>query len=121
MQINKYIAGILLAFGLAATPAMAACEHDTVENLQVQVDRAKEIGAVAKVLTNAEVAEVLDKVGKPPNAVEDMGIGIIRVDHEGWAALFFTQNGCYINRIGPVPVDLLNMRLGITSAGEKVD
>lgn len=120
--LQRLFTGVALAGLVFVTPVLAQeCEYGTQVELNTQVARAAETGAVVKTLTDTEVAEVLEKVGRPPNAADSPGIGITRVDHEGWAALFFTQNGCFIDRIGPVPVDMLNLKLGITSAGEKID
>jgi hypothetical protein len=122
--MTKYLKLLMAGFvGLVLiSPALAVeCEIETQANLVAMIDRAKETGATTKTLTKGEVNEILEKIGRPPNAAEEGDLTVYRVDMGGVAALFFAQGGCFINRIGPIPVDLLNLKLGITSAGEKID
>lgn len=123
MQINKYVAALVLMFGLSAPAIAAECEYGTVERLETIYAETQKIypDMVRKTLTDREVQQIIDAVGRPPNAKEGV-ISVERIDIDGTTVLVFTQDGCFINKIGPIPTDLMNMQFGGTSAkGEKVD
>lgn len=117
MQINKYIGAIVLFLGLGLSPVMAECEIGTVTELHEKIVEAKKLGAKATDLTEAEVKGVIEKLGPPPNAPENETLFIVRLDYEGSSTLVVTTNECFINKVGPIPADMLNLRLGIVSAG----
>jgi len=117
LQINKYIGALVLFLGLSFTPAMAECEIGTVTELHEKILEAKKMGAKATDLTEGEVKGAVEKLGPPPNAPDGETLFMVRLDYEGSSTLIVTTNECFINKVGPIPSDLLNLKLGIVSAG----
>jgi hypothetical protein len=84
----------------------AECQYGTTQQM---LDKLSEIqGVQVQELKEHDVQTMIKKLGPPPGTDGIENIVIYRADKDQGAALFITQNGCLVNKIGPVPADALN-------------
>lgn len=104
MTINKYLAALILTFGLTApalageTPANEVCSLSAA-----YIEKSsKEAGVDVRTLTDNEVKALIDKKGPPPNT-EGKVFTVLRVDMNGFSKLFVVVDGCVVVGLGPAP------------------
>lgn len=115
--MTNFIKKIMMtaALGLAlVTPTLAAdCSISTKEAAQ---ELLANNNIAHRMLTEFETKALIEAKGPPPNAVEGEPIEIELVYTEEFAGLNVYQNGCFINRFGPLPKHMMFNFLGITEA-----
>lgn len=121
--MNKFwtiVAAIFVGLAVVSfAPSAKAeeCGYGTAAELNEQLSAIENIHTYD--FTEAEVAAFEAAKGRPPNATEGK-IEIKKVETDAVGGLFFTQNGCFINRIGPMNLDQFRFFLGGLLA-QKVD
>lgn len=108
------VAGLMM-FAYGTYARAADCEQGVWSEVQTKL---AERGTVEK-LSDVSVKILLDKLGPPPGIEGDFDLYLGK--QPPLAAIFVVQNGCIVNRIGPVPAEAIDKLLGITNAGERVD
>lgn len=76
------------------------CEYGSHDKF---VSVAAEQGIAHKELSPADVARIIEKKGPPPNGDKEKPFTAEIVETEDQAKLFFFQDGCLVNTIGPLP------------------
>lgn len=106
-------AGLFLLAGAISYAHSAECEIISEAALRESLT---EQGAKSFDLTAADVARVLEQKGMPPNGDETKPYKIIYAELADVGILFFIQEGCAINKIGPAPSFMIQNLLGQVSA-----
>ncbi len=106
-------------FLLAAAVSYAradGCQFGSFEAWQTQI--AEIDGAVTTQLPDGDVARIIESKGAPPNGKEGVHYTAHLVVKDDMAAIFFFQEGCLINRIGPAPRFLILQLFGQVEADQ---
>ena len=110
--MKKFLAVLLMTFSLSL-PAFAACEYGTFDAVRAAADSQN---VALTELTDAEMASLLNKKGPPPNAEEGKAIRVYVARVGDNSVLLIEQDGCFLNRLGPLPTPVLNDLIGSTQA-----
>jgi hypothetical protein len=106
---------LLLTAGISFARA-ADCPANSIEQSRLIQNFTEKEGHAVSVLTEGDVARIIDKKGAPPNAEEGVPLEMVLVTNDTIAALFVFQKGCLINRIGPAPIFMIQQLFGQVSA-----
>lgn len=113
MTINKYIAALILTFGLTA-PALAECPEGTL-SVDAFIAKVQKNKATNSILPDSLIKALEAKAGKPPHA-NDGPYSVIRVDANGFSALQVIVDGCTTeDHIGPMPSEKIDQALGVVN------
>lgn len=106
--------GLFLLAGAVTYANSAECEHGSFEQFK-EAMTAQEATTIQ--LDDTQVQAIFGKYGTPPNGKE----GVHYVGHYvvvgETAGLFFFQEGCLVNRIGPGPKFMILNILDLVEAG----
>lgn len=106
MTMNKYLAALILAFGLAVSPAVA-CEPGTDLAQITQIEQAR--GAQFIKLAKDQLDAFNEAAGLKPDMAYDYGILELL---GGRAVVGFVKDGCVIGQTSVFPAELILAVIG---------
>ena len=118
-MFNRIIAaaaiGLMLLAGAVTYAHSAECEYGSFDEWKTQMET---IDATSVQMTDGDVSRILADKGPPPNGKPGVHYTAHLVTKDDMAAIFFFQEGCLVNRIGPAPKFLILQMFGQVEADQ---